>query len=156
MKIIIEGCDGSGKSTLARRLAGIFNAKIEHDSIPCDLDNYISRLESPENTIYDRFFLGQFVYNKPEERKLGYCDLSYLKEYCAKRPDVILIYFDQDTDVILERLSNRSEEEKIKDRKTMSLFGTNDPKEFVERIKKEYEIYSSGFIRLKGEDVIYE
>lgn len=156
MKIIIEGCDGSGKSTLARRLATIFNAQIEHDSKPCDVDNYISRLESPGNTIYDRFFLGQFVYNKPEERKLSHCDLSYLKQYCSKREDVILIYFDQDTNVILERLANRSEDEKIKDNKTMSLFGTNDPKEFVERIKKTYELYINGFIKLKGDDILYE
>lgn len=156
MKIIIEGCDGSGKSTLARRLATIFNAEIEHDSEPYDIETYINRLTSPGNTIYDRFFLGQFVYNKPAERKLSHCDLSYLKTYCSEREDIILIYFDQDTDVILERLSNRSESEKEKDRKTMSLFGTNNPREFVERIKKEYNIYNSGFIRLKGEDIIYE
>lgn len=156
MKIIIEGCDGSGKSTLARRLASIFNAKIEHDSKPCTIEEYIERLSSPGNTIYDRFFLGQFVYNKPEDRKLRPVDLSSLKTYCKSRPDVILIYFDQDVDKVVERLETRSEAEKEKDLQVMTLVGKTSPRDFVEEVKKRYETYLDGFIILKGDDIIDE
>lgn len=156
MKIIIEGCDGSGKSTLARRLATIFNARIEHDSEPKDLDNYMDRLQSDDNIIFDRFFLGQFIYNKPEERKLSEIELFYIKHYCLERQDIILIYFDQDTEVVLKRLESRSDSEKEKDKATMRLVGKNNPRAFVEEVKRRYKRYIDGFIILKGDDIIYE
>lgn len=155
MKIIIEGCDGSGKSTLAKRLAKIFHARVEHDSEPKSIEEYSDRLAIKENVIFDRFFLGQFVYNTPEERKLSYSDLYLLVNECTRDPNVILLYLDQDEDILLDRLNNRSEEEKKKDSIIMNKVGKTDPKEFIREVKSRYEEILNrfgGFLILKGSD----
>ena len=156
MKIIIEGCDGSGKSTLARRLASIFNAKIEHDSTPCPYSNYMQRLKQSGNVIFDRFFLGQFVYNPFEERQMGTHELVELIDYCHKQDDIIMIYMNTDTDVILQRLQGRSEKEKIRDKEIISKLGFQSLEDFVTTIKERYSFYTGHFINLKGDDINYE
>lgn len=149
MKIIIEGCDGSGKSTLANRLAKLFNCEVEHDSKPYDVDTYLKRLKDGKNTIYDRFFLGQFVYNNNNDRKLSIPQLCYLKDYCITH-DIILLYVEQDDEIILERLNNRTQEEKEHDAKTMKMVGVSDTKEFVKLIKGRYNLFNSHFTVIHG------
>ena len=155
MKIIIEGCDGSGKTTLANKLAKVFNCEIEHDSTPCDFKNYSTRLQDGKNTIYDRFFLGQFVYNKENERLLTHTELTQLKTLCIKL-DVLMIYVDIKDETLLKRLKNRSSEEKEKDRKMMEHLNVDTLEAFIKLTKMRYDWVNTGFVTVREEDLINE
>ena len=87
MLIVLEGCDGSGKSTLAELLK-----YLAHD--PEEVEVIHATRETPNtrewfekimddakhrNIVMDRAFWGQFVYQKPEERHMGFSDLSALE-----------------------------------------------------------------------------
>lgn len=148
MKIIVEGCDGSGKTTLVKHLAKIFNLEIEHDSTPQDYSHYMQRLNDGKNTIYDRFFLGQFIYNKPEERKLSEDDLDVLIHECHVHGHVLL-YLDTPDKTILTRLKQRSEDEKQKDRAMMEKMGVTTLEEFVSTVKSRYAKYTLEFTKIE-------
>ena len=152
MKIIIEGCDGSGKSTLATKLAKIFNCDIEHDSKPCNFDEYKARLLDGKNTIYDRFFVGQFVYNKIADRKLTPIQLDKLKLLCNKM-GVIMIYLNTDTDIVVSRLMSRDAEEQNKDKETMEMIGVDNLREFVNTINRRYLPYIEHFTIISKGDL---
>ena len=108
MNIVIEGCDGTGKTTLAKFLAEIFGLYYWHESAPRSLEEYHTMLSSG-GVIFDRFCLGQFVYNREEERKLSEDELKYLMSSIFKQTNTIMIYVDCATDVIINRLIERGE-----------------------------------------------
>lgn len=112
MLIVLEGCDGSGKSTLAELLVQLYNAKVIHATreTPNDLPwfNHIMDEAKTRNIIMDRAFWGQFVYQKPNERKLGFNDLSKLERRLSDEGGK-LIYVYSPERVISRRLRNRSE-----------------------------------------------
>ena len=112
MLIILEGCDGSGKSTLADLLAQLYDAEVIHATreTPNDLSwfNQIMDEAKTKNIIMDRAFWGQFVYQKPNERKLGFADLSVLeKRLEAEGGKLIYVYSPER--VIIRRLRKRNE-----------------------------------------------
>ncbi len=112
MLIVLEGCDGSGKTTLANKLAAILDAEIIHCTTETPNDysffSQIIAMAEERNIIADRFCYGQFVYQKPEERKLDSVDLYHLELYMMKSgAKVIYVYCDED--IIKERLDERGE-----------------------------------------------
>ena len=112
MLIVLEGCDGSGKTTLANKLAAILDAEIIHCTTETPNDysffSQIIAMAEKRNIIADRFCYGQFVYQKPEERKLDSVDLYHLELYMMNTgAKVIYVYCDEDT--IKERLDKRGE-----------------------------------------------
>lgn len=112
MLIVLEGCDGSGKSTLAELLAQLYNAEVIHATreTPNDMPwfNQIMDEAKTRNIIMDRAFWGQFVYQKPLERKLGFADLSVLeKRLEAEGGKLIYVYSPER--VITRRLRKRNE-----------------------------------------------
>ena len=112
MMIVLEGCDGSGKSTLAELLAQLYNAEVIHATreTPNDMPwfNQIMDEAKTRNIIMDRAFWGQFVYQKPLERKLGFADLSVLeKRLEAEGGKLIYVYSPER--VITRRLRKRNE-----------------------------------------------
>lgn len=112
MLIVLEGCDGSGKSTLAELLAQLYNAEVIHATreTPNDMPwfNRIMDEAKTRNIIMDRAFWGQFVYQKPLERKLGFADLSVLeKRLEAEGGKLIYVYSPER--VITRRLRKRNE-----------------------------------------------
>ena len=112
MLIVLEGCDGSGKSTLAELLAQLYNAEVIHATreTPNDMAWFGGILDEAKtrNIIMDRAFWGQFVYQKPLERKLGFADLSTLeKRLEAEGGKLIYVYSPER--VILRRLRKRNE-----------------------------------------------
>lgn len=112
MLIVLEGCDGSGKSSLAELLAQLYNAKVIHATCetPNDMPwfNQIMDEAKTSNIIMDRAFWGQFVYQKPLERKLGFADLSVLeKRLEAEGGKLIYVYSPER--IINRRLNKRSE-----------------------------------------------
>ena len=112
MLIILEGCDGSGKSTLADLLAQLYNAEVIHATreTPNDLAwfTYIMDEAKTRNIIMDRAFWGQFVYQRPEERRLGFSDLSELEKR-LEADGGKLIYVYSPERVISRRLRKRDE-----------------------------------------------
>lgn len=112
MLIILEGCDGSGKSTLADLLAQVYDAKIIHATRETPNDwawfNRIMDDAKTQNIIMDRAFWGQFVYQKPEERNLGYIDLCRLENRLnAEGGKLIYVYSPER--IIARRLQKRNE-----------------------------------------------
>ena len=116
MLIVLEGCDGSGKSTLVDLLKNLAHDPEEVEVIhatretPNDLEWFMSIMNRAKNhnIIMDRAFWGQFVYQKPNERKLGFNDLSELERQLADNGGK-LIYVYSPERVIARRLRNRNE-----------------------------------------------
>ena len=151
MKVIIEGCDGVGKTTLATYMANALNGRVEHDSEPKTYDEYMERLNQKGIVIFDRFFLGQFIYNKQEERKMTRQQLYALINYCSARKDILLLYLDMDTNKLLERLTSRSKKEQEKDIQMFQRMGLKNFKEYIDITKLRYEKYTKRFKRISGE-----
>lgn len=112
MLIVLEGCDGSGKSTLAELLARIYNADVIHATreTPNDMAWFSAIMTEAQtkNIIMDRAFWGQFVYQRPDERKLGFSDLSMLENRLQAEGGK-LIYVYSPERVISRRLRKRGE-----------------------------------------------
>lgn len=154
MKIVLEGCDCSGKTTLARRLAEILpDCRIEHDSKPCTKEEYIARLSQPGNVVFDRLFLGQFVYNNIYERAMSTWDLDEIREYCHAHPDILLLYICPSKDEILRRMAGRSSEERASDEQMMHRLGCNTPEEYIDIVMARYDIVRRGFTVITGKDL---
>ena len=91
MLIVLEGCDGSGKSTLVDLLKNLSynpeNVEVIHATreTPNDMEWFSKIMDRAKdhNVIMDRAFWGQFVYQNPKERKLGFNDLSKLERRLA-------------------------------------------------------------------------
>lgn len=116
MLIVLEGCDGSGKSSLAELLK-----YLAHDSE--DVEIIHATRETPNtrewfeeilnkaktrNIVMDRAFWGQFVYQKPEERHMGFADLAALEKR-LEADGGKLIYVYSPERVINRRLQRRGE-----------------------------------------------
>lgn len=105
------------------------------------------------NVVFDRFFLGQFVYNAPEERKLTWEELDKLVDLCATM-NVLFIYLDTDKKTIMKRFKHRSTVEKQKDEFMMHKMNLNNLDSFVEVVKFNYELAlkhcASIMIRARG------
>lgn len=116
MLIVLEGCDGSGKSTLVDLLKSIARDPEDIEVIhatretPNDIEWFSKIMDDAKtrNIIMDRAFWGQFVYQKPNERKLGFNDLSNLERRLAEEGGK-LIYVYSPERVIARRLRLRNE-----------------------------------------------
>lgn len=116
MLIVLEGCDGSGKSTLVELLKNLYYNPDEVEVIhatretPNDMEWFMSIMDRARDrpVIMDRAFWGQFVYQRPEERKLGFSDLSTLEKRLAAEGGK-LIYVYSPERVISRRLRKRNE-----------------------------------------------
>lgn len=115
MLIVLEGCDGSGKSSLANLLANLCYdpgmVEVIHATreTPNDMEWFTNIMDRAKDRtiIMDRAFWGQFVYQKPLERKLSFKDLSKLEQRLAEEGKLIYVYSPER--VIKRRLRNRNE-----------------------------------------------
>lgn len=108
MNIVIEGCDGTGKSAIAKHLCERFGLQYWHESQPRPFDEYKQMLEYG-GFVFDRFCVGQFVYNTPEQRKMSTEELKLLLRDIFPTTNTILLYVDAHTDAIIKRLIERGE-----------------------------------------------
>lgn len=108
MNIVIEGCDGTGKSTIAKHLCEIFGLQYWHESAPRTFAEY-SMMLACGGFVFDRFCVGQFVYNAPEQQKLSFEELQKLFSEVFPKTNTLFIYVDAHTDTIISRLIARGE-----------------------------------------------
>ena len=112
MLIVLEGCDGVGKSTIANNLAKVLNARIVHctASTPNDYKFFKEIIDSSrsQNIIADRFCYGQFVYQKPSDRKLTWEELTQL-ELDMMGAGAKVIHVTAAVDEVKKRLRLRNE-----------------------------------------------
>lgn len=114
MLIVLEGCDGSGKSSLAELLArlGYDGAEIIHATRETPntrewFEGIMDRAKT-HNIIMDRAFWGQFVYQHPKDRQMGFVDLAALEKR-LEADGGKLIYVYSPERVISRRLERRGE-----------------------------------------------
>jgi len=110
MHIAIEGCDGTGKTVIARELEKQ-GWKYIHESRPNNFDYYknvVRIIEGGRNCmVADRWCLGQFVYNKKQERKLALSELGTVLK------DTTLVYVYADPSLIYKNTVKRDGEFEI-------------------------------------------
>lgn len=149
MKIIVEGCDGSGKTTLIKKIQETLSPmKFEVMHFTTKTDNsfrgFFSHLNMPGNYIYDRFHLGQMVYQTEGERvsKGWMSDDEYekLDEYISNREDIVCLYVEADSEVCLYNCHHNGED-------------GHYTEEYINELKKKY---SDVISRSKADWIIYK
>ena len=113
MRLILEGCDGTGKTTLSRQIAeenGLNLIKLNNHA-KNDVENHLKMLKV-DNYVMDRSFISEWVYESlgNDGDKLAFSTVELLIDYC-KHLDIQIIVLRQPTDVLLERLKERGDEE---------------------------------------------
>ena len=118
LKIIIEGCDGVGKTTLVNKIKDMFSVPFEvvHGTreTPNNLEYYLRLLSSEKPMIFDRFYMGQFIYQTEEERKAkGWLTKEHreiIEDFISVRSDIICIYAKAPNEVCLYNCSIDSDD----------------------------------------------
>ena len=118
MLIVLEGCDGTGKTTLAKLLQTCYNMEYIHCTAetPNNYEFFADIIKRSANTdiVCDRFFWGQFVYQKEEERHLTKDELFSLyalMNTASKRNRIILV--EASPFAVQSRLNSRNETTKL-------------------------------------------
>ena len=110
MNIILEGPDAVGKTTFAELLRDNYNMEIVHfPSATCQ--EHLDALYK-DNTIFDRFHIGELVY--PEiygrEPKLDFDEANYkIMRAIVDNNDILIIYITSDLEILRQRLIERGE-----------------------------------------------
>lgn len=110
MNIILEGPDAVGKTTFAELLRDNYNMEIVHfPSATCQ--EHLDALYK-DNTIFDRFHIGELVY--PEiygrEPKLDFNEAnSKIMRAIVDNNDILIIYITSDLEILRQRLIERGE-----------------------------------------------
>lgn len=134
MKIIVEGCDGCGKTTLINNIIKsmpFMNFKTQHFSTTTSNNyyNFLSQINSEGNIIFDRFHLGQMVYQSEKERIdrrwLTDNEFSRIESLIANRNDIICLYVETDLDTAFWNCQHNGED-------------TSYTKEYVKEIQYKY------------------
>lgn len=110
MNIILEGPDAVGKTTFAELLRDNYNMEIVHfPSATCQ--EHLDALYK-DNTIFDRFHIGELVY--PEiygrEPKLDFDEANYkIMRAIVDNNDILIFYVTSDLEILRQRLIERGE-----------------------------------------------
>lgn len=110
MNIILEGPDAVGKTTFAELLRDNYNMEIVHfPSATCQ--EHLDALYK-DNTIFDRFHIGELVY--PEiygrEPKLDFDEAnSKIMRAIVDNNDILIFYITSDLEILRQRLIERGE-----------------------------------------------
>lgn len=120
MNIILEGPDATGKSTLANSLKEKYHMdKIIHCGADGknDYNYFIDLLNNNENTIFDRFHIGEMVYPVIYGRdfKLTEEDFRKINNRIIEKNAIVIIFYSSDIDLLKERLVERDEYHYLKE-----------------------------------------
>lgn len=117
MNVILEGPDATGKTTLAEKLRDKFGMTIHHSTSKTrnDLNYHMDLLDYRQNTVFDRFHLGEMVYPEIYDRKakLNQGEIDIINKAIIDNNDMLIIFITSNMDIIKERLIERGEENYI-------------------------------------------
>ena len=107
MNLILEGLDASGKSTLAQKIQTKHNFPI----VKKTTGNLMNFLDFKANTIYDRHFISEWVFQRVYHRpaKLSENDFNFLKNVAKTHDSLIVIFVCSQMQIIYDRLLDRGE-----------------------------------------------
>ena len=132
MNIILEGLDASGKSTLANKIQSKYSFPIIKKRTG-DITNFI---DFKNNTIYDRHFVSEWVfqrvYNRPA--KLNDKNFEFLKKVATIHNSLIVILICSDMKIIFDRLLERGELNYLKEMDSQQKYFT----ECINTLLKDY------------------
>lgn len=153
IKIILEGVDGSGKTTLANKIKDAFpnkNFKIVHltRETPNNREYFESLLFSKDNIIFDRFHIGQFIYQTEEQRKnngwMSDDDLRKFENLINHMKAIVkIIYVNSSTETCLINCKKDSEDSHYTHEYIESL--KNKYMEFIKRSSNDIWIYENTY-----------
>ncbi|MBQ2658077.1 MAG: hypothetical protein IJF87_05860 [Erysipelotrichaceae bacterium] len=113
MNIIIEGPDATGKSTLAEKLNKKYGMKIINSTSKTrnDLNYHLDLLDYQENTVFDRFHIGEMVYPKIYNRqgKLTSDEFIQITSRIVDNNDLLIVFYTSNLEVLKDRLIERGE-----------------------------------------------
>ncbi len=113
MNIILEGPDATGKSTLAEKLKKKFGMNIINSTSKTrnDFHYHIDLLDYQDNTVFDRFHVGEMVYPDIYGRDGKLSDQDFLKitTRIIENNDLLIVFYCSDINVLKERLIERGE-----------------------------------------------
>ena len=109
MNIILEGPDGIGKSTLAYYIVNKYGFEYSHFP-SADYNTHINALYK-DNTVFDRFHIGELVYPEIYSRvpKLNFDEANKIMRAIVDNNDIFIIFITSDTSILKERLKERGE-----------------------------------------------
>lgn len=131
MNVIIEGPDACGKSTLAKKLVDKYNMHYVHFP-SADLETHMNSLLA-DNTVFDRFHIGELVYPEIYDREPkfnGLEDANKIMKRIVDNNDILIIFRTSDLSILNDRLIAR---------------GELDYLEEIDEQNKLFTIYSSVF-----------
>lgn len=119
MNIIIEGPDAVGKTTLAEKLKAKYGMNVIHltSHTRNDYEMHIDLLDHCENTVFDRFHIGEMVYPIIYQRpgKLTSDEFIKITKRIIDNNDLLIVMCTKDLDVLKKRLIERGEENYLKE-----------------------------------------
>lgn len=113
MNIILEGPDAVGKTTLAEKLKKKYNMQIINSTAKTrnDFAYHIDLLDYQNNTVFDRFHIGEMVYPEVYSRpgKLSLDEFHKINQRIIDNNDILIVFICTNMDIISERLIARGE-----------------------------------------------
>ena len=110
MNIILEGPDAVGKTTLSHKLVDKYGFGYNH--FPSN--DYITHFNAlmKDNTVFDRFHIGELVYPEIYNRKpkLNFDDANNIMSQIVANGDLLIIFICSDLNILKKRLIDRGEE----------------------------------------------
>ena len=143
MNVILEGLDAAGKTTLAEKLRDKFGMNIIHSTSKTrnDLNYHLDLLDYQNNTVFDRFSVGEFVYPKIYGRdpKIADDEFKIIEKRIIDNNDLFIIFITSNMNIINERLIARNEYEYLKEMNDQNILFSEYAKKFRDKYR-DYKI----------------
>ena len=115
MNVILSGPDSCGKTTLGEKLRDKYNMKIIHSTATTrnTLEYHLDLLDYHDNTIFDRFSVGEMIFPKIYGRPAMLTEEEFFKTLrrVEDNNDIYIIFTCSDVEILKQRLIERGEED---------------------------------------------
>lgn len=113
MNLILSGPDACGKSTLAEKMSKKYNMNIIHSTSKTSntLEYHLNLIDYHDNTIFDRWSVGEVVFPKlyNREPKLTHDDFYKTLDRVRDNNDMYIVFICSDVNILKNRLIERGE-----------------------------------------------
>ena len=134
MNIILEGPDAVGKTTLAEKLRDKYGMTIHHSTSKTrnDLYYHIDLLDYRNNTVFDRFNVGEVVYPQIYDRpsKLTEEEYDAINRRIIDNNDLFIIFTTSNMEIINKRLLERGEDDYLPEMDQQNKLFTEEANKF--------------------------